>query len=64
MPGNETGLPGISVPAGLDGDGLPIGVMLYAAWGGEARLLQVAAQLERARPAWFNQVPAVHVTRP
>ena len=29
MPGNETGLPGINVPAGLDQDGLPIGVQLY-----------------------------------
>jgi amidase len=64
MPGNETGLPGISVPAGLDRDGLPIGVMFYAGWGGETRLLQIAAQLERARPAWFNQVPPIHVTRP
>jgi amidase len=64
MPGNETGLPGISVPAGLDRDGLPIGVMFYAGWAGETRLLQVAAQLERARPAWFNQVPPIHVTRP
>jgi amidase len=64
MPGNETGLPGISVPAGLDREGLPIGVMLYAGWAHEARLLQVAAQIERARPAWFNQVPPVHVTHP
>jgi hypothetical protein len=24
----------------------------------------VAAQLERERPAWFAQVPPVHVTRP
>jgi amidase len=64
MPGNETGLPGISVPAGLDRDGLPIGVMFYAGWAGETRLLQVAAQLERARPAWFNQIPPIHVSRP
>ena len=64
MPGNETGMPAISVPAGLDGDGLPIGVMFDAAWAREDRLLQVAAQLERARPAWFNQVPPIHVTQP
>ena len=64
MPGNETGMPAISVPAGLDRDGLPIGVMFHAAWAREDRLLQVAAQLERARPAWFNQVPPIHVTRP
>lgn len=64
MPGNETGLPGISVPAGLDADGLPIGAMLYASFTREDLLLQVAAQLERARPEWFNQVPPVHVARP
>ena len=61
MPGNETGLPGISVPAGLDGDGLPIGVQFYGAWGEEALLMQVAAQLERTQPGWFNQTPPVNV---
>ena len=64
MPGNETGLPGISVPAGADRDGLPIGAMLHANFAREDLLLQVAAQLERAKPEWFNQVPPVHVTRP
>jgi amidase len=59
MPGNETGLPGISVPAGLDAGGLPIGAQFYAAWGEEALLMQVAAQLERSQPAWFNQTPPV-----
>ena len=63
MPGNETGLPGISVPAGLDRDGLPIGAMFYGNVAREDLLLQVVAQLERARPEWFNQVPPVHVTR-
>jgi amidase len=59
MPGNETGLPGISVPAGLDSGGLPIGAQFYAAWGEEALLMQVAAQLERSQPGWFNQTPPV-----
>jgi len=62
MPGNETGLPGISVPTGLDPDGLPIGAQFYASWGEEALLMQVAAQLERAHPGWFNQTPPIHVT--
>ncbi|MCC6717641.1 MAG: amidase [Acetobacteraceae bacterium] len=62
MPGNETGLPGISVPTGLDPAGLPIGAQFYASWGEEALLMQVAAQLERAHPAWFNQTPPIHVT--
>ena len=55
MPGNETGLPGISVPAGLDRDGLPIGAMLYGNFAREDLLLQVAAQLERAKPEWFDR---------
>jgi hypothetical protein len=29
--------------------------MFYAGWAGETRLLQVAAQLERARPAWSTR---------
>jgi amidase len=61
MPGNETGLPGISVPAGLDHEGLPIGAQLYAKWGREDLLLQVAAQIERSKSEWFGAIPAVHV---
>ena len=63
MPANETGLPGISVPAGLDSDGLPIGVQLYGNFCREDLVLQLAAQIERARPEWFGAVPPVHVTR-
>jgi amidase len=63
MPANETGLPGISVPAGIDGDGLPIGVQLYGNFCREDLLLQLAAQIERARPEWFGAVPPVHVSR-
>lgn len=62
MPGNETGQPGISVPAGLDRDGLPIGVQLYGNFLREDLLLQVAAQIERARPEWFGATPPLHVT--
>jgi amidase len=61
MPGNETGMPGISVPAGLDRDGLPIGIQLYGKWAREDLLLQLAAQIERAKPEWFRSVPPVHV---
>ncbi|MBI1777734.1 MAG: amidase [Proteobacteria bacterium] len=62
MPVNETGLPAISVPAGLDGDGLPIGAMLTGNFAREDLLLQLAAQLERAKPEWFNQNPPLNVT--
>jgi len=63
MPANETGLPAISVPAGLDREGLPIGVQFYGNFGREDLLLQIAAQIERARPEWFGAVPPVHVAR-
>ncbi len=61
MPGNETGMPGISVPTGLDPDGLPIGAQIYGSAGAEDLLLQVAAQLERAQPRWFGATPPVNV---
>jgi Asp-tRNA(Asn)/Glu-tRNA(Gln) amidotransferase A subunit family amidase len=38
---------------------LPIGVQLVAATGREGLLLQVAAQLEAARP-WIDRRPPVH----
>lgn len=63
MPGNETGLPGISLPAGLDRDGLPIGIQVHGNFSAEDVLLQVAAQIERARPQWFGAVPPAHVAR-
>ena len=61
MPANETGLPGISVPAGLDTDGLPIGIQLCVNFCREDVLLKLAAQIERARPEWFGAVPPVRV---
>jgi Asp-tRNA(Asn)/Glu-tRNA(Gln) amidotransferase A subunit family amidase len=62
MPASETGLPGISLPAGLDADGLPIGIQLYGNFCREELLLKVAAQIERAQPEWFGAVPPVHVS--
>ena len=47
---NVTGHPAISVPAGLDAAGVPIGVQLIARRGREDLLLAVAAQLERHQP--------------
>jgi amidase len=49
-PWNLAGWPAMSVPAGLDPAGLPVGVQLVAPPGGEARLLSVAAQLQQLRP--------------
>jgi amidase len=47
---NLTGQPAISVPVGFAGDGMPLGVQLVAKPLGEDTLLQVAAQMEAARP--------------
>jgi amidase len=44
---NIAGLPAVAVPADVNGDGLPIGVMLGAAYGAEAKLVALAADLER-----------------
>ncbi len=55
---NLTGTPAISVPLHWTADGLPLGVQLIARFGEEDRLLQLAAQLETARP-WFTRRPAL-----
>ncbi len=46
-PANLTGLPAISIPAGLSADGLPVGVQLVAATGREDVLLRGARGLEK-----------------
>lgn len=47
---NATGMPAMSVPAGLDTAGLPLGAHFIADLGREGTLLALAAQLEEARP--------------
>jgi amidase len=58
-PFDLTGQPAISLPLHWNADGLPIGVQLVAAYGREDVLLQIAAQLEVARP-WAGRRPPVH----
>ena len=47
---NVTGEPAISLPLGTSAAGLPVGMMFSAALGQEARLLELAYELEDARP--------------
>ncbi len=47
-PGNLTDMPGISLPAGLDKDGLPIGLLLSAPSGADENVLQAALAAEEA----------------
>jgi len=56
MLANASGAPAASLPLHWSDEGLPIGVMLSADYGGEALLLQVAGQLEQAQP-WFHRTP-------
>lgn len=46
-PGNIVGLPGISLPMGILGNGLPIGLELDARAGNDKKLLEIALRLER-----------------
>lgn len=55
IPASMAGMPGMSVPVGLNSDGLPIGLQLLGKPFEEATLLQVAHALEKA--AAFTAVP-------
>ena len=50
IPGNISGYPAISIPAGLSKNGLPIGLQAYARRHEDALLFDLALEFERARP--------------
>jgi aspartyl-tRNA(Asn)/glutamyl-tRNA(Gln) amidotransferase subunit A len=54
---NLAGLPALSTPAGFSADKLPVGLQLIGNYFGEARLLNVAHQLQQATD-WHLQSPA------
>ena len=56
IPVNLAGLPGISVPAGFTGGGLPIGLQLIGPAFGEATVLRAAHAYERATD-WHTREP-------
>jgi len=52
---NLAGLPGISVPCGVDSKGLPIGLQIVAKPFDEGKVLQVASFLEKAKGLSANR---------
>jgi amidase len=57
-PFNVSGQPAATLPAGLDDDGLPIGVQLVARRGQDALLLAVCRHLEAELP-WRGRAPVL-----
>ncbi|NJL88076.1 MAG: amidase [Leptolyngbyaceae cyanobacterium SM1_1_3] len=57
-PFNASGQPALSLPAGFDPNGVPVGVQLVGRPAAETTLLALAAQLEAAHP-WIQHRPAI-----
>lgn len=52
-------IPGLSVPCGFDVDGLPVGMMLEAAWGAEPLLLRVGHAYQKATDWHLRRAPCL-----
>jgi aspartyl-tRNA(Asn)/glutamyl-tRNA(Gln) amidotransferase subunit A len=61
VPANHAGVPGISLPSGFDGEGLPIGAQLLGPDFSEATLLRLGRAYELATEgaAWRKRAPLV-----
>jgi Asp-tRNA(Asn)/Glu-tRNA(Gln) amidotransferase A subunit family amidase len=44
---NLAGIPAVTVPVGVDKNGMPVGVQFMARWWGEGELLEVAKWVEK-----------------
>ncbi len=62
VPADLAGVPAISVPGGLDADGLPLGLQVIGPPFGEEVVFTVGAALERA--AAFTSLPAIRAGSP
>ena len=61
VPANHAGVPGLSLPGGLDKDGLPIGIQLLGADWTEDKLFRVGRAYEMAteNDPWRKAKPEV-----
>ena len=61
VPANHAGVPGLSLPAGLDADGAPIGIQLLGPDFSEADLLRIGRsyELATADEAWRTVLPEI-----
>jgi aspartyl-tRNA(Asn)/glutamyl-tRNA(Gln) amidotransferase subunit A len=57
IPANLAGLPGMSVPCGFDGKGLPVGLQIVGNYFAEARMLGIAHQYQLATD-WHARAPS------
>ena len=57
IPASLAGLPGMSIPCGFDGKGLPVGLQVIGNYFSEARMLNAAHQYQKATD-WHLRVPA------
>ncbi len=58
---NISGLPAISLPSTTFANNTPIGIQFVGRMGDEATLLNLATQVEQARP-WIGKKPPIHAT--
>ncbi|MGH9906400.1 MAG: amidase, partial [Pyrinomonadaceae bacterium] len=58
---NLAALPGMSIPAGLDASGLPIGLQIIGNYFDEARLLNIAHQYQQVTD-WHSRTPIMSGT--
>jgi aspartyl-tRNA(Asn)/glutamyl-tRNA(Gln) amidotransferase subunit A len=56
IPANLAGLPGLSIPCGHDGKGLPVGLQIVGNYFAEARMLGIAHQYQQASD-WHLRIP-------
>ena len=62
IPASMAGVPGMSVPAGLDANGLPLGLQVIGKPFDEETVFAVAAAIERA--AGFTALPQISAREP